>query len=203
MSKDGGKQPEFKRVNLSFDPEDWKMVSRYLERSEWRYLPKGTALRHILLQDVTARNSVLQGVPCPDPAPARVQIRTTTTPPEGDSKSADLDAFAALLRDLPWYGAKFNGGATPQSLAKTLVETYPKVDHCQAAREASAWLMANPSRRKTQLPRFLTGWFSRAGDPKPWAGQGKLDLTTEAGKEHARETESWSWEDYDKSNKGG
>jgi hypothetical protein len=54
--------------------------------------------------------------------------------------------------------------------------------------------MANPAKRKKQLPRFLTGWFSRARDPKPWAAgqrQGNLDLSTEAGREQARRDAGW------------
>jgi hypothetical protein len=97
VSGEGGKQPGFKRVNLSFEDKDWKMISRYLEQSEWRYLPKGTALRHILLQDVTARNSVLQGVTCPSPARASGEEKDLRKKEERGGKKNRAPDFTPIV----------------------------------------------------------------------------------------------------------
>lgn len=136
--------------------------------------------------------------PCPDLARAHVPDRETTTTKNKSSDAENgtkIDALARCIRDLDWYGAKLTGGATPISLAAKIVDAYPAVDHCAAARQASAWLLANPSKRKTQLPKFLLGWISRAGDPKPWAestraaARRKPRLDTEAGRQQA-------WDEY-------
>ena len=51
-------------------------------------------------------------------------------------------------------------------------ETYPACDVEGELRKASAWLLADPRRKKTQYRRFLTGWLDRSqqkGGQRPWA----------------------------------
>lgn len=41
-------------------------------------------------------------------------------------------------------------------------ETYPAIDIRQEIRKAGLWLVANPTKRKKNIYRFLINWFSRA-----------------------------------------
>lgn len=53
-----------------------------------------------------------------------------------------------------------------QSFLKKLNGLYPALDVLTEAKKALAWLIANPSRRKTArgMPRFLVNWLNRAND---------------------------------------
>lgn len=170
-------------------------MTDYLAASEWRYLPKGTALRHILLQHVTAcnsveqpvteSNSVLQDVTSPSPARARDTISSPTTnkssapskesEPAPEPKQDAVQSLAALFARLDWYGAKFTGSSTEEALAAKLIDTYPNANHHQNAKDASAWLFANPKQRKKQAARFLLGWWKRSLVKPKWE-QDQLDL---------------------------
>lgn len=44
---------------------------------------------------------------------------------------------------------------------------YPALDIEQELRNASSWLKGNPKNRKSDILRFLTGWFQRAQDRAP------------------------------------
>jgi len=43
-------------------------------------------------------------------------------------------------------------------------DAYPGIDILSEARSALAWESSQPQRKKTQIPRFLSGWFRRAQD---------------------------------------
>jgi hypothetical protein len=69
--------------------------------------------------------------------------RTTTTGEEYPLRQAELDQLASL---------------------------YPAVDAVATVRRATAWLIANPKRRKTAagIPNFLNTWFAKEQDrPRP------------------------------------
>jgi len=126
---------------------------------------------HLVSAGVTSGQSESPERP-PDPTRERDTISSPTTskintaPDPGNGPTTD--GLAALLRRLDWYGAKFTAGSTAAILAEKLIDTFPKVDHQQAAKEASAWLLANPTKRKKYVSRFLIGWFKNAGKPAPW-----------------------------------
>ncbi len=80
------------------------------------------------------------------------------------------------------------GGITNERLAAWW-EAYPAVDIDIEIKRAAIWLVDNPSKRKKQLGRFLSGWFSRTQErggtkgvpPKREPKRGNLDwLPTEA-----------------------
>lgn len=48
------------------------------------------------------------------------------------------------------------------SFVRELIEAYPAVMVGQEFERAKLWLEANPSKRKTNVRRFLTTWISRA-----------------------------------------
>ncbi len=50
------------------------------------------------------------------------------------------------------------------SLLKAWRQAYPAVDIPGEVRRAHAWEVANPTKRKTNRPRFLGSWISRAQD---------------------------------------
>ncbi len=50
------------------------------------------------------------------------------------------------------------------SLIAGWAEAYPAVDVRQEIAKAAAWLMSNPKNRKSDYPRFLNNWLSRAQD---------------------------------------
>ena len=43
-------------------------------------------------------------------------------------------------------------------------EAYPAVDVSLEIKRAALWLVANPTKRKSNYQKFLTGWFSRTQD---------------------------------------
>lgn len=53
--------------------------------------------------------------------------------------------------------------------------TYPAIDLAQETLKAQAWVISNPTKRKTPggMARFLTGWYSRAQDDAKGAGRGR------------------------------
>ncbi len=141
------------------------------------------------LLGVTRSDLAFLEVTTPDPAHARDTVSSPTTsksntaPDTGNGTAGD--GLAALLRRLDWYGAKFTATTTAAVLAEKLIDTFPKVDHQQAAREASAWLLANPSKRKKYVSRFLIGWFKNAGKPAPWEPQTELPAVDNGARERA------------------
>lgn len=85
----------------------------------------------------------------------------SSSEPQGSSEQAvpSLPAFPCVGEEAgPFY-------VTP-SLLDGWVKAYPGVDVMGEVHRASAWLAANPSRRKTYrgMPRFLVSWLSRAQD---------------------------------------
>ncbi len=54
----------------------------------------------------------------------------------------------------------------PQKLLDELVARFPEIDVQFQCRKASAWCMGNAAKRKTRrgMPKFITGWISRACD---------------------------------------
>ena len=49
-------------------------------------------------------------------------------------------------------------------MMETWAEAYPAISIESELSKVAAWLLSNPSRRKTEYPRFLNTWFSRAQD---------------------------------------
>jgi hypothetical protein len=47
------------------------------------------------------------------------------------------------------------------------IKSYPAVDVMAEIKKAAAWLVANPKNKKSDYPRFLNGWLSRAQDRAP------------------------------------
>jgi len=69
--------------------------------------------------------------------------------------------------------------AIPPSLYRDLVALYPDVDVLGELRKARAWIITNPTRRKTArgMPRFLNSWLARAVDsPRHTRHNGEIDL---------------------------
>ena len=64
-----------------------------------------------------------------------------------------------------------------RSKVAELAETFPGIDIEAEARKARQWLRDNPDRRKTPrgMPRFLSGWMSRANPDRNGDGQSALD----------------------------
>lgn len=69
-------------------------------------------------------------------------------------------------------------------------EAYPAVDIWAEIHKAESWLLSNPKNKKSNYPRFLTGWLSRTqdraprvnGGGKPHAGQAPTSAEREGRK---------------------
>ena len=59
-----------------------------------------------------------------------------------------------------------DGWANLETRIADWTDAYPRVDVEQELKAMHQWLVANPSKRKTQrgLPRFITAWLKRAND---------------------------------------
>jgi hypothetical protein len=49
----------------------------------------------------------------------------------------------------------------PEEWFQVWIQAYPAVDVISETKKAQAWLFSNPSKRKKDHKRFLTGWMSR------------------------------------------
>lgn len=77
------------------------------------------------------------------------------------------------LRGLALYSEDARLCGRWDELKTAWTTAYPGVDVLAEVRKAHAWETANPSRRKVQRARFLSGWLSRAQDaarpgPRAW-----------------------------------
>lgn len=90
---------------------------------------------------------------------------TASCPPP--KRKVDFDFSAGRFVDLP------------DSLVDGWADAYPAVNIQQEIAKAAAWLMSNPKNKKSDYPRFLNNWLSRAQDSaRPVATQqrqGKFD----------------------------
>lgn len=55
----------------------------------------------------------------------------------------------------------------PPELMEKWAEAYPAISVEQEIARAEAWIISNPKNRKSDYPRFLTNWLSRAQDRAP------------------------------------
>lgn len=86
------------------------------------------------------------------------------------------------LIEFPCVGRGEKTWSLTQEWADRFREAFPGVDVMHEARKALLWVQANPERRKTArgMPRFLTGWLSRAQNQlKPPADPGRKQETRE------------------------
>jgi hypothetical protein len=58
------------------------------------------------------------------------------------------------------YESQEFSGITEQDIG-TWVEAYPAVDIKGNIKRAGVWLKSNPTKRKKNIRKYLTGWFSR------------------------------------------
>lgn len=95
---------------------------------------------------------------------ARRGAPTDSLPPErGTGAARALEA----LRACPTLWAIV---ARPNALCVAIGgEAYPAVDVAREIFAAEAWLVANPKNRKSDGPRFITGWLTRAQNSAPRA----------------------------------
>lgn len=71
-----------------------------------------------------------------------------------------------IVEEFPVVGTKGSSWGMPRSLLEELQRAYPPLDVPAEARLARAWLVSNPTKRKTPngMPRFLNAWMTRAND---------------------------------------
>lgn len=51
-----------------------------------------------------------------------------------------------------------------EAMSEVWAEAYPAVDIAAEIKKAKAWMLSNPKNKKTNIPRFLASWLSRAQD---------------------------------------
>jgi len=61
---------------------------------------------------------------------------------------------------------------------EVFAKAYPAIDLDAETAKAKAWLVSNPKNRKSNLKRYLNGWFNREQDR--WRSPGGSNSTTEA-----------------------
>ena len=87
---------------------------------------------------------------------------------EGRSEPDSMEVVEAdeIVEEFPVVGTKGSSWGMPRSLLEELKRAYPPLDVPAEARLARAWLVANPTKRKTPngMPRFLNSWLTRAND---------------------------------------
>ena len=70
------------------------------------------------------------------------------------------------LLEFPVVGADGERYQLSEAQAAEWAALFPGLDARQEFRNALAWVLANPGRRKTvkDMPRFLVGWLTRSND---------------------------------------
>lgn len=111
----------------------------------------------------TARSPVwLPGVdrtPAPARAPAPAPAHTSSAEPDGSTPD---DASPTFL-EFPVVGTDGPVWCLTEAALNEWATLFPVLDVRQEARNALAWVLANPGRRKTGsgMRKFLVGWFTR------------------------------------------
>lgn len=62
----------------------------------------------------------------------------------------------------------------PEDMIAVWRKAYPAIDIIKEINAAATWLNANPKNRKSNYPKFLVNWFSRAQDKAPGTNQSSL-----------------------------
>lgn len=111
---------------------------------------------------VTGRDRDCHPTPAPAPAPAPLDDESSTSD-ETVGPEPEADSGPSAVLSFPVTGK--NGGTWPLSQAYLgeLQTAFPALDILAEARKARAWIVGNPSRRKTPrgMTRFLYGWMER------------------------------------------
>jgi len=123
------------------------------------------------------------------PSPQDEKKKDQGFSPTGDP---EVDAICSLLLSSWGPGSPRAHDKRPPTLgridalaawAKIQRDAYPAVDILSETRSALAWEASQPSRRKYQIRRFLSGWYRRAqdrGGPPPRAGQSDEEVLRKA-----------------------
>jgi hypothetical protein len=90
--------------------------------------------------------------------------------------------------DLPLIG-KQGEWSVPEDLFQEMVKAYPGVSVMEKLAEMRAWLIANPTRRKTRagLPKFINSWLSRSQNDQRTGGTNAKTNRFDAIAESSRE----------------
>jgi hypothetical protein len=108
-------------------------------------------------------DSIPTSVPFRDEVMSSWKFFETVSEPLGNTPSPSPSPSPSLgLPKLPLEdGSEFD---VVEPLAGELRAAYPRIDLISELGKARAWLVANPSNRKTRrgMGRFITGWLSRA-----------------------------------------
>ena len=149
------------------------------------YQAVSTTLLEILLQRVTACNSVSQAVTTDNALGLRAPVLITSDlkseereekrGEEGITRASSSDdlfqhPLCEVFEGLDWYGAKLPPSVTVSQFLYQAEKECRKadVDLGQEMLRASGWLMVHPDKRKKRLGPFLMGWFQRAKNPPAW-----------------------------------
>lgn len=91
--------------------------------------------------------------------PKKVTTKETTTKEKKETTTAETQkAF------FDFNTGEFTG---LNGKVEIWVKAYPAIDVLAEIKKAGAWLVANPKNRKSDYPRFLNGWLSRAQNRAP------------------------------------
>jgi hypothetical protein len=118
------------------------------------------------------------------------------------AEAAPAPPASPTVLTFPCDGSPDHWGLT-QELIDGWQKLYPSLDVMQESRGALAWILAQPSRRKTTrgMSKFLVGWLSRAQNsgprsfpqrqlsPRPWRPSAPVKLGQASGK-YAQEAAS-------------
>ncbi|MFH2000512.1 MAG: helix-turn-helix domain-containing protein [Planctomycetota bacterium] len=80
----------------------------------------------------------------------------------GSTSSAE--AVPSELKGMELYETDMKLCAAWAGLQTSWARAYPDIDYLAEVAKAHAWEVANPQRRKTDRPRFLTNWLARVAN---------------------------------------
>lgn len=80
----------------------------------------------------------------------------------GNGSASSTAAIPFELKGMELYEADQNLCASWEKLKTSWTRAYPNVDYLAEVAKAHTWEIANPKKRKSDRPRFLTNWLNRA-----------------------------------------
>ncbi|WP_053764685.1 phage replisome organizer N-terminal domain-containing protein [Leptospirillum ferriphilum] len=101
--------------------------------------------------------------------------REENTSAPNDSKNESGSTHDTPREKTPTIDFDFSTGEFSNITEKHLqiwTKAYPAVDISTELQRMAAWLIANPKNRKSNYPRFITNWLTRAQDRSPSKHQG-------------------------------
>lgn len=83
-------------------------------------------------------------------------------PARSEKKSLRAEKPKAYRLTFDYASGQFSGEL--EAIGNVWAEAYPAVDIAAEILKAKSWMLSNPANKKSNIPRFLASWLSRAQD---------------------------------------